>query len=88
MLLRGVETALIRLSEQIALEVKPYGLQKLDQRLESPPEAAAALVALLATGKADPLSGHNFSEEGDPEEILKRADKIERDISYMPRMKA
>ncbi len=108
------KTALIRLSEQIALEAKPYGVtafalrpgivrtalleealpklpflqQQLDLGLESPPEAAANLVAFLASGKADRLSGHIFSVNDDPEQILERADEVERESMYMLRMRA
>jgi NAD(P)-dependent dehydrogenase (short-subunit alcohol dehydrogenase family) len=105
------KTALIRLSEQLALEAKPYGVtafavrpgivrtallagalsklpflqQQLDMGLESPPATAADLVAFLASGKADRLSGHVFSVDDDPEQILLRADDIERGDLYMLR---
>ena len=105
------KTALIRLSEQMAVEAKPYGVsvfpirpgivrtamveearqkipqiqQALDQGLDSSTEAAANLVAFLASGQADRLSGHLFSVHDDLEKILLHAEEIERDSLYMLR---
>lgn len=70
-----------------ALPKLPFLQQQLDQGHESPPESAAALVAFLASGKADRLNGHVFSVEDDTDEILLRADVIERHNLYMLRLK-
>ena len=107
------KTALIRLTEQIAVEAKPYGVsafairpgvvrtamveearQKipmiqnaLNKGLESPPEAAADLVAYLATGKASRLSGRLFDVVHDPQEMVDRAAEIEKENQYLLRLK-
>uniref|UniRef100_Q01TZ9 Short-chain dehydrogenase/reductase SDR n=1 Tax=Solibacter usitatus (strain Ellin6076) TaxID=234267 RepID=Q01TZ9_SOLUE len=105
------KTALIRLSEQLAMEVKPHGIsvfpirpgvvrtamveeargavpliQKiLDEGQDVTPDTVADLVLFLASGKADRLSGRLFSVNEDLEEIVSRADEVERDNLYLLR---
>ena len=105
------KTALIRLSEQLAMELKPHGIsvfpirpgvgrtamveeargavpliQKiLDEGQDVTPDTVADLVLFLASGKADRLSGRLFSVNEDLEEIVRRADEVERDNLYLLR---
>jgi 3-oxoacyl-[acyl-carrier protein] reductase len=105
------KTALIRLSEQLAMEMKPHGIsifpirpgvvrtamveeareavpliQKiLDEGQDVTPDVVADLVLFLASGKADRLSGRLFSVNEDLEEILRRAEEVERDNLYLLR---
>ncbi len=105
------KTALIRLSEQLAMEMKPHGIsvfpirpgvvrtamveeargavpliQKiLDEGQDVTPDTVADLVLFLASGKADRLSGRLFSVNEDLEEIVRRAEDVERDNLYLLR---
>jgi NAD(P)-dependent dehydrogenase (short-subunit alcohol dehydrogenase family) len=107
------KTALIRLSEQIALEAAPHGvtsfalrpgivrtalleealpklplLQKmLDEGREVSTEVIADLVLLLASGKADALSGRTLSVYDDQNEILRRAADIVKEELYLLRVR-
>ncbi len=105
------KTALIRLSEQLAMEMKPHGIsvfpirpgvvrtamvaeargavpmiQKiLDEGQDVTVDVVADLVLWLASGKADRLSGRLFSVNEDLEEIVRRAEDVERDNLYVLR---
>jgi NAD(P)-dependent dehydrogenase (short-subunit alcohol dehydrogenase family) len=105
------KTALIRLSEQLAMEMKSHGIsvfpirpgvvrtamvaeareavpliQKiLDEGQDVTPDTVADLVLFLASGKADRLSGRLFSVNEDLEEIVRRAEDVERDNLYLLR---
>jgi NAD(P)-dependent dehydrogenase (short-subunit alcohol dehydrogenase family) len=105
------KTALIRLSEQLALEAGPYGVQVfpirpgtvrtamveegrkriplvqkiLDEGLDVAPEVVAGLVLFLASGRADALSGRVFSVNDDVEEMVRRADDVERGELFLLR---
>jgi len=105
------KTALIRLSEQLAMEMRPHGIavfpirpgvvrtamveeargavpliQKiLDDAQDVTPDTVADLVLFLASGKADRLSGRLFSVTEDLEEIVRRAEEVERDNLYVLR---
>jgi NAD(P)-dependent dehydrogenase (short-subunit alcohol dehydrogenase family) len=108
------KTALIRLSEQIAVEAAPHGvcafalrpgivrtamleealpkmpiLQKmLDDGREVSPDVVADLVLLLASGRADALSGRILSIYDDQNEILRRAADVVKDELYLLRVRA
>lgn len=99
------KTALIRFSEQLALELEPHSVsvfpirpgivrtamvedarhrlpfvqQMLDGGMEVTPDVVADLVLLLASGRADSLSGRLFSVDEDVEEIVRRAPEVRRD---------
>src|SRR5207302_8270975 len=105
------KTALIRLSEQLALEAGPFGvkvfairpgvvrtamveegrkaiplIQKiLDEGQEVTPQVVAELVLFLASGKADGLNGRLFSVKEDLEEIVRRAEDVEKGDLYLLR---
>jgi NAD(P)-dependent dehydrogenase (short-subunit alcohol dehydrogenase family) len=107
------KTALIRLSEQLALELKPHGIsvfpimpgmvrtamleearqhlpfiqKSLDEGRDVAPEVVAGLVATLASGAADSLSGHLFSVSDDVEEIVRRADAVLANELYLLRVR-
>jgi NAD(P)-dependent dehydrogenase (short-subunit alcohol dehydrogenase family) len=51
------------------------------------PERVAALVAFLASGRADPLSGRFVHALDDVDELARRADEIARDDLYAPRLR-
>lgn len=54
----------------------------------SPPELAAALVVFLASGKADRLSGRYIhAREGNADELVRRADQIERQDLFVLRLR-
>jgi 3-oxoacyl-[acyl-carrier protein] reductase len=108
------KTALIRLSEQLALELKPHGIsvfpirpgmvrtamleearqhlpfiqKSLDDGLDVTPEVVAGLVATLASGAADSLSGHLFSVEDDVEAIVRRAEAVRENELYLLRVRS
>lgn len=113
------KTALIRFTECLALETKPFGIAAFamlpgtvrtpmaEYALESPegrkwlpwfrrifdeglalePERAAELAVLLASGKADPLSGHVVHASDDVDAMLARLEEIERDKLYSLRVR-
>jgi NAD(P)-dependent dehydrogenase (short-subunit alcohol dehydrogenase family) len=96
------KTALIRFSEQLALELGPHGVtvfpirpglvrtamveearqrlqfvQKwLDEGADVTPDVVAGLVLVLASGRADALSGRLFSVGDDVQEIVDRAAQV------------
>jgi len=108
------KTALIRLSEQLAMELKPHGIsvfpvmpgmvrtamleearqhlpfiqKSLDEGRDVSPEVVAGLVAVLASGAADSLSGRLFSVNDDVEEIVRRADAIHANELYLLRVRS
>lgn len=51
------------------------------------PERAARLVASIASGRADALSGRFLHALDDVEELARRADEIARDELYVPRLR-
>jgi NAD(P)-dependent dehydrogenase (short-subunit alcohol dehydrogenase family) len=51
------------------------------------PERAAELVAFLASGRGDALSGRYLYALDDPEELVRRAAEIERDDLYVLRLR-
>jgi NAD(P)-dependent dehydrogenase (short-subunit alcohol dehydrogenase family) len=51
------------------------------------PERAARLVAFLGSGRADALAGRFVHALDDVEELVRRADEIERDDLYVPRLR-
>jgi NAD(P)-dependent dehydrogenase (short-subunit alcohol dehydrogenase family) len=93
------KTALVRFSEQLALEAKPFGVsvfavapglvrtrmveeartrlpfiqQMLDDGMAVPADAPAALVATLASGRADALSGRFIYVGQDVDDLLRQA---------------
>ncbi len=105
------KTALIRLSEQIAVEAGPYGVYcfavrpgivrtklledalpkmpvlqgMLDAGREVSTDVVADLVALLASGKADVLSGRVLSVYDDQNDIIRRAAEVVKDELYLLR---
>lgn len=113
------KTALIRFTECLALETKPFGIAAFamlpgtvrtpmaEYALESPegrkwlpwfrrifdeglalePERPAELAVLLASGKADPLSGHVVHASDDVDAMLARLEEIERDKLYSLRVR-
>jgi len=107
------KTALIRFSEQLAIELQPHGIsvfpimpgmvrtsmleearqhlpfiqKSLDEGRDVAPEVTAGLVATLASGVADSLSGHLFSVSDDVEEIVHRAEAVRENELYLLRVR-
>jgi NAD(P)-dependent dehydrogenase (short-subunit alcohol dehydrogenase family) len=107
------KTALIRLSEQLALELQPHGVsvfpirpgivrtamveeararvpliqRLLDEGREVTPERVAELVVLLASGRADALSGRLFSVDEDVDEVLRREAEVRAGDLYTLRLR-
>lgn len=52
-----------------------------------PPELAANLVVLLASGKLDSLSGRSIQVSGNLDEFILHAEKIEQDDLYTLRLR-
>ena len=52
-----------------------------------PPELAADLVVLLASGQADALSGCYISVGDDVAEMMRRAEEIQQDELYTLRLR-
>jgi 3-oxoacyl-[acyl-carrier protein] reductase len=95
----GSKAALYRMSEGLALQLEPYsipvftispGLVKTDMTERfgenmpwTPPELAPQLVRVLASGRADKLSGRYIhAEHDDIEDLIRRADEIvENDLN-------
>ena len=93
------KAALARLGEGLALQLEPYGipvftfspgLVKTDMTAPfpddmpwTPPELAPRLVRVLASGRADKLSGRYIhAEHDDIEDLIRRADEIvENDLN-------
>ncbi|HLK65007.1 MAG TPA: SDR family oxidoreductase [Bryobacteraceae bacterium] len=106
------KTALLRFSEQLAVELKPHGvsvfpirpglvrtrmveegrhqlpfIQKmLDDGLEVAPEVVASLVATLASGQADALSGRLFQVREDLDSVLRQAEDVQQRELYLLRL--
>ncbi|MDP6415672.1 MAG: SDR family oxidoreductase [Gammaproteobacteria bacterium] len=57
---------------------KPEIREQLDKGMDLPPERIAQLVLLLASGKANALSGRYFSVHDDMDDLLSRIDEIKR----------
>ncbi len=93
------KAALYRFGEQLAVQLKPYGipvftvspgLVKTEMTAGvfaegapwTPPELASRLVRILASGRADALSGRYIhAEHDDIEDLIRRADEIaEKDL--------
>jgi len=107
------KAAIIRFSEQLALELAPHGIQVfpirpgvvrtrmveavrqrvpvvqkfLDDGRDAPPEATADLVEYIASGKADALSGYVLSVRENWDEMVRRAEEIQREQMYLLRMR-
>jgi 3-oxoacyl-[acyl-carrier protein] reductase len=93
------KAALNRLSEGLALQLEPYGIAVFtispglvktdmterfsDDMPWTPPELAPRLVRVLASGRADKLSGRYIhAEHDDIEDLIRRADEIvENDLN-------
>ena len=89
----GSKAALYRMGEGLALQLEPHGIAlftispglvqtKMTSRFPdempwTPPELAPALVRVLASGRADKLSGRYLhAEHDDIEDLIRRADEI------------
>jgi NAD(P)-dependent dehydrogenase (short-subunit alcohol dehydrogenase family) len=107
------KTALLRFSEQLAIEAKPHGvfvfgvrpgvvrtrmaeeagthlpyIQKmLDDRIDVPPESAATVVAALASGRADALSGRLVWVHENLDAMIRNAEAIETNELYLLRLR-
>jgi NAD(P)-dependent dehydrogenase (short-subunit alcohol dehydrogenase family) len=107
------KTALIRFSEQLALEARPHGvsvfplrpglvrtamseqargrlpfIQKLfDDGMEVAPEVVADLVATLASGRADALSGRLVTVREDLEAMVRQAEEVRAQELYLLRVR-
>jgi NAD(P)-dependent dehydrogenase (short-subunit alcohol dehydrogenase family) len=107
------KTALLRFSEQLALEAQPFGvsvfplrpglvrtrmveearghlpfIQKLlDDGMEVAAEVVADLVATLASGRADALSGRLCSVREDLEGIVRQAEEVRAQELYLLRVR-
>jgi NAD(P)-dependent dehydrogenase (short-subunit alcohol dehydrogenase family) len=113
------KAALIRFTENLALEARPHGIRAFaldpgtvrtamteqaltspagqkwlpwfrdlfEQGRDVPPERAAQLVCLLASGKADALTGRFISVAYDVEELIARAEEIEQGDLYTLRLR-
>jgi NAD(P)-dependent dehydrogenase (short-subunit alcohol dehydrogenase family) len=113
------KTGLIRFTENLASEIKPYGLAAFtitpgtvktsmseyslnsadgkkwlpwfgkifDEGLNVPPERAANLIATLASGKADSLSGSVIAVHDNLELLLENAAKIKTEHFYSLRVR-
>jgi hypothetical protein len=57
----------------------------LDEGQDVRPQVVAELVLFLASGKADALNGRLFSVNEDLEEIVRRAEEVERGDLYLLR---
>jgi 3-oxoacyl-[acyl-carrier protein] reductase len=95
----GSKAALYRMSEGLALQLEPYGIPVFtispglvktdmterfgDNMPWTPPELAPQLVRVLASGRADKLSGRYIhAEHDDIEDLIRRADEIaEQDLN-------
>jgi NAD(P)-dependent dehydrogenase (short-subunit alcohol dehydrogenase family) len=63
----------------------PHIQKMLDSGQDVTPQVVAELVLFLASGKADALSGRLFSVKEDLEEIVRRAEEVERGDLYLLR---
>ena len=65
----------------------PYMQAILDRGADVPPEAAANLVLMLASGCADSLSGRFFSVNENVDEIIRRAEEVRSRDLYLLRLR-
>ena len=89
------KSALYRMGEGLALQLQPFGIPVFtfspglvktdmtdrfsDEASWTPPELAPRLVRVLASGRADRLSGRYIhAEHDDVEDLIRRADEIAR----------
>jgi 3-oxoacyl-[acyl-carrier protein] reductase len=95
----GSKAALYRMGEGLALQLEPYGIPVFtispglvktdmtepfgDDMPWTPPELAPRLVRVLASGRADKLTGRYIhAEHDDIEDLIRRADEIvEQDLN-------
>ena len=95
----GSKAALYRVAEGLALQLEPYGIAVFtispglvktdmtepfgDNMPWTPPELAPRLVRVLASGRADKLTGRYIhAEHDDIEDLIRRADEIvENDLN-------
>ncbi len=95
----GSKAALYRMAEGLALQLEPHGIAVFtispglvktdmtgrfpDDMPWTPPELAPRLVRVLASGRADALSGRYIhAEHDDIEDLIRRADEIaENDLN-------
>ena len=95
----GSKAALYRMAEGLALQLEPHGIAVFtispglvktdmtgrfpDDMPWTPPELAPQLVRVLASGRADALSGRYIhAEHDDIEDLIRRADEIaENDLN-------
>ncbi len=90
------KAALYRMAEGLALQLEPHGIAVFtispglvktdmtesfgDDAPWTPPELAPSLVRVLASGRADALSGRYIhAEHDDIEDLIRRADEIARE---------
>jgi NAD(P)-dependent dehydrogenase (short-subunit alcohol dehydrogenase family) len=66
----------------------PWFRRIFDEGLDSPPERAAQLALVLASGRADPLSGCFLQVSDDVDAIVARADRVAADKLYSLRVRA
>jgi NAD(P)-dependent dehydrogenase (short-subunit alcohol dehydrogenase family) len=59
-------------------KVKAWFQERIDTGQAVPPETAAELVTVLASGRADALSGRYISVEDDVEELIARVEEVRR----------
>lgn len=64
----------------------PWFLEFFEEGRDAPPEHAVNLILLLASGRADALSGCFISIHHDVAEMVQRADEIQRDELYTLRL--
>jgi NAD(P)-dependent dehydrogenase (short-subunit alcohol dehydrogenase family) len=89
----AIAPSYVRTEMTVRLIGTPEG-EKYAQRFQTmpeenwqPPERAAGLVAYLATGAADALSGRFISVLDDIDDLIRRAETIERDDTYALRLR-
>jgi NAD(P)-dependent dehydrogenase (short-subunit alcohol dehydrogenase family) len=61
-----------------AAKVKAWFRERIDAGHAVPPETAAELIAVLASGRADALSGRYVSVEDDLEQLIASAEEVRR----------
>jgi hypothetical protein len=66
----------------------PWFRDLFEQGRDVPPERAAQLVCLLASGRADALTGRFISVAYDVEELIARAEEIEQSSLYTLRLRS
>ena len=84
-----VRTAMTEAAAESPEDEKYFGgffRRRLSEGSDVPPERAAQLVAFLASGKADVLSGRFISVKDDLSEMLSRAQEIQENELYTMRL--